>query len=213
MWTFAHGLRCVTDGAMARRKRANLPAELSAKDYFGYRAHGRRQTLASSTIGALPIINRILQRMNLRSLLQTHLPREDGRTKMSASVALLLLIRNVMISREPLYGVGEWAEHYVPRLLDLASIDDLDHLNDDRIGRALDKLFDVDSPQLILDVMRHVVNEFDLGLDELQNDSTTVSFYGEYEDANEEKQRRGRKRIALLKGHSKDHRPDLNHTF
>jgi transposase len=62
---------------------------------------------------------------------------------------------------------------------------------------------------LILAVVRHVVSEFQVSLDELHNDSTTVSFYGTYEDAQEEGTQRGRPTHAITWGHSKDHRPDL----
>lgn len=34
---------------------------------------------------------------------------------------------------------------------------------------------------LVLAVVRHVVKEFAVTLNELQNDSTTVSFYGAYD--------------------------------
>jgi hypothetical protein len=32
---------------------------------------------------------------------------------------LLVLVRNLLVSREPLYGVGEWAARHVPALLGL----------------------------------------------------------------------------------------------
>jgi len=64
-------------------------------------------------------------------------------------------------------------------------------------------------PELILAVVRHVVQEFAVSLDELHNDSTTVSFYGAYEEAEQEGQQRGRRTPAITWGHSKDHRPDL----
>jgi transposase len=198
---------------MAQRKsripRTDLPRELHGKNYYGYRARGDQQTLESFNVEGLPIVNHILQRMNLKAFLDAHLPPADNRNKMATSTALLLLVRNVIMSRQPLYGVGEWAEHFAAPLLGLRSLDQLEHLNDDRIGRALDKLFDVDIPQMILAVMQHVVREFAVQLDEFHNDATTVSFFGEYEDAQEEKKRRGRKRIAINRGHSKARRPDL----
>ena len=82
-------------------------------------------------------------------------------------------------------------------------------LNDDRIGRCLDRLFDGLEADLILTVVRQVIDEFHISLDELHNDSTTVSFHGAYEDAQQEKRVRGRPSLAITHGHSKDHRPDL----
>ena len=62
---------------------------------------------------------------------------------------------------------------------------------------------------MILAVVRHVVGEFGIGLDELHNDSTTVSFSGAYEEAGQEGRQQGRVTPAITWGHSKDHRPDL----
>jgi transposase len=104
--------------------------------------------------------------------------------------------------------LGEWSERYAPDLLGL-TIRQLGKLNDDRMGRCLDRLFDATGPQLIMDVVRQVVGEFELQLEELHNDSTTVSFYGAYEEAATEDRRRGRTTAAITYGHSKDHRPDL----
>ena len=53
------------------------------------------------------------------------------------------------------------------------------------------------------------MREFDVCLDELHNDSTTVSFFGDYPDANQEQLVLGRTAPAITWGHSKDHRPDL----
>jgi len=198
---------------MAKRKsrmhRTDLPPELHGKDYYGYCARGKRQTLESFKVEGLPIVNHILQRMDLKRFLDAYLPPVDGRNKMDTSTSLLLLVRNVILSRQPLYGVREWAEHFSAPLLGLCCLDQLEHLNDDRIGRALDKLFDADIPQMILAIMQHVVREFALRLDEFHNDGTTVSFFGAYENAQEETKRRGRKRIAINRGHSKARRPDL----
>ena len=112
------------------------------------------------------------------------------------TTGLLLLLRNLLLSREPIYGVGEWAERYAPDLLGLSS-GQLNHLNDDRLGRCLDRLFDTDSA-LLLQVVRHVVREFGVSLDELHNDSTTVSFFGAYNGADAASRLRGRPTIALL---------------
>ncbi|MBM4012151.1 MAG: IS1634 family transposase, partial [Planctomycetes bacterium] len=82
-------------------------------------------------------------------------------------------------------------------------------LNDDRIGRALDTLFAADVPSLVLSVMTHVVREFQVSLDELHNDSTTISFHGDYTEASTAQRVFGRQTVAITHGHSKDHRPDL----
>jgi transposase len=171
-------------------------------------AQAQGRTLNSYRLGVLPILDTILRRLRLEKFLRDRLPREDPRTKIPTAAGLLLLIKNLLVSREPLYGVGEWAARFVPRWLGL-SAGDLAHLNDDRVGRCLDRLFDSDIASLTLSVVVHAVREFAVELDELHNDSTTVTFHGAYDEAAEEATRRGKPTPAITWGHNKDHRPDL----
>ncbi len=60
-----------------------------------------------------------------------------------------------------------------------------------------------------MDVVTHVVREFDLHLDELHNDSTTVTLTGQYVDAKREKTLGDLAIPAITWGHNKDHRSDL----
>ena len=112
----------------------------------------------------------------------------------------------MLVSREPMYGVAEWAMNFGPELFDL-SCDDLQYLNDDRVGRCLDNMFQALDTRLIMDVVTHTVGEFDVSLNELHNDSTTVTFSGEYPTASGPQL--ARNVPAITWGHNKDHRPDL----
>lgn len=186
---------------MTHRKKTSLPpVQPTARSPAG--------KLTSATVGALPIVNRVLRRMRLEEFLAAYLPREDGRTRVCVATGLLVLLKNLLISREPLYGVGEWAAAWAPDLLGLTP-DQLRHLNDDRVGRCLEKLYDTDQSSLVLAVVAHAVREFQLALDELHNDGTTFSFYGAYATAAKERRQRGRTTPAITFGHSKEHRPDL----
>src|ERR1700733_3844335 len=126
--------------------------------------------LRSYDVGALPLLNRIVERMQLQRILSEHLPRDDSRTELSTVTSLLVLFANLLMAREPVYGIGEWAALFPPDLL----------------GRCLDRMFEGIGPTLIMAVVRHVIREFAVGLEELHNDSTTVSFYGAYDAAGQE---------------------------
>src|SRR3954447_13689343 len=164
--------------------------------------------LRSYDVGALPLLNRIVERMQLQRILSEHLPRDDSRTELSTVTSLLVLFANLLMAREPVYGVGEWAALFPPDLLGLRE-QDLSRLHDDRLGRCLDRMFERIGPTLIMAVVRHVIREFNVGLEELHNDSTTVSFYGAYDAAGRESEQRGRPTHAITWGHSKARRPDL----
>jgi transposase len=164
--------------------------------------------LTSCRIAALPVLDHVLRRLRLEDFLREHLAREDGRSRVSNATGLMVLVKNLLIAREPLYGVGEWAARHEPELLGLTPAQ-LPSLNDDRAGRCLDRLFDADIPSLTLAVVAHAVREFGVELDELHNDSTTVTLHGDYESADREQTLRGKLRLAVTHGHNKDHRPDL----
>ena len=148
------------------------------------------------------------QRMKLREFLEGYLPPEDGRTKLPTPRALMVLVRNILIARNPIYGVGEWAAGYTPDLLGIQRTE-LEYLNDDRAGRALEKLHQADQASLCLAVAAHAIKHFRVELDELHNDSTTISFYGAYDRQGREAPDPDRPTPIITWGHSKDHRPDL----
>jgi len=174
----------------------------------GYLAQSEEMTLRTWTVGALPLINRILDRMRLDSFLEEHLPSDGPTMKVPTRRGLLLLVRNILLSREPIYGLGEWAGRHAPDLIGIPK-HQLKHLNDDRIGRCLDRLFEGMDKSLMINLVLHVIQEFDLRLDELHNDSTTVTFQGAYTGAYQEGLRRGIPTLGIKWGHNKDHRPDL----
>jgi hypothetical protein len=146
--------------------------------------------------------------MRLERLLDSYLPKPDARSKVTPTKGLLVLLRNILLSREPIYGLGEWAEAHAPDQLGLAPWQ-ITALNDDCVGRCLERLFDADYCSMLMALTVHVVKEFDVDLAQLHNDSTTVSFFGSYNDAVAGAVQRGKPTLAITHGHNKDHRPDL----
>ena len=191
---------------MAKRRKQATRRKANAG--VGNLARSGRGTLRSYTVGALPILNHFLDRMKLEEILQAYLPAEDRRTKVPTARGLVLLVKNILLAREPIYGLGEWATRYAPELLGLEPEQVL-AINDDRAGRWLGRLFACGPTSPALAAAAHSVQEFCVSLDELHNDSTTVTFHGAYPDAAEEKRRQGRNTLAITFGHNKDHRPDL----
>jgi transposase len=192
---------------MEKPRRRHIPPS-TTKWTPGEIARAKGHTLASYHVGALPIINRLLERMRLDAFLRSYLAPTDQRCRIAPAVGITLLLKNVLLCREPLYGVGEWAARYDPKTLGLADTQ-LASLNDDRVGRCLDRLFQSDITSLVLALVTHVIHEFKVDLDELHNDSTTITFHGAYADAAEEEPRGKRTRMAITWGYNKDHRPDL----
>ncbi|MCA1679987.1 MAG: IS1634 family transposase [Actinobacteria bacterium] len=118
-----------------------------------------------------------------------------------------MLVRNLATAREPLYGLGEWAARFDPLLLGLGP-GEAEALNDDRVGRALEELFDSDRASLLTELVVGVISEFGIDCLQLHNDSTSITLHGAYVGADGEA-RGGKPTPAAARGHSKDHRPDL----
>ena len=163
--------------------------------------------LRSQRMGALPLLSFFLARMGLAERLQAHLPRDDARLRLAPAAVIGVVVRNILVARRPVYGIAEWAAPYDQALLGLEPGDGA-VLNDDRVGRTLDRLFDCDRASLITETVLAVIREFGVELVQLHNDSTTVTVSGSYAEA-DGRLRGGKATVAIRRGHNKDFRPDL----
>jgi len=83
--------------------------------------------------------------------------------------ALGVLLRSIIVEREPIYRQQETVHGFAQGLFGL-SAEQMDHLSDDRIGRALDHLFDADRAVLLTEVVLAVGQRFGVKFDRLHND-------------------------------------------
>lgn len=162
--------------------------------------------LETEVIGSLPVINHFIRRLRLDEILERRLTTARPR-KVSLARCAGLLLRNILVQRKPVYSLREWTARYCPALLKLTH-DQATSINDDRIGEALDALFDADRASLLTEIVVTVIKEFKLDLAQLHNDATSITFSGVYKDATGE-MRRGKTALNITHGHNKDHRPDL----
>jgi transposase len=163
--------------------------------------------LESLEVGAAPLVWHFLQRLDLHALFQQHLPVLPGRPPaLPSATVLCLLVTNLLLARQPLYALPDWAARRVPEELGLEP-GQAPLLNDDRLGRALDHLQRTDRASLLTALVRHVVAAFAIDLSEFHQDTTTVTFSGDYADQPEATRSDRPPRITF--GYNKDHRPDL----
>jgi len=149
-------------------------------------------------MGELPLIHEIAQRFDLWDLLNEHLP-QSAREAVSPADTLMMLISNFAIGRHPLYELEGWV-----RSLDLTQLGyaEAAQFNDDRFGQVLDRLFSSDRSSLMTRIITHMVKKFNINLQQVHNDSTTIKAFGDYTG-------KTKTDVELKQGHSKDHRPDL----
>lgn len=169
--------------------------------------HGQdRFNLQVERLGPLPLVNHFIERIGLEDLLNQHV-KSDARCAVPHARALGVLLRSLIVEREPVYRQQETVHGFASGMFGL-SAKEMAHLGDDRLGRALDRLFDCDRAALLTEVVLAAAKRFDLRFDELHNDSTSISLCGSYRAATG-RTIRGRTAPAITYGHSKAHRPDL----
>jgi transposase len=149
-----------------------------------------RLRLRGLRVGALPILNRFIERMGLEEELTLALKNRGY------ADALLALLKNIVVDRNALYAVGEWVALYDVGLVAQGKV------GDDKLGRALDRLFAADRATLQTRIVLAVMNGFDLTMERIHNDTTSVMVRGAYDGQNP-------KAVQLKRGHSKERRPDL----
>lgn len=166
--------------------------------------------LQSRFVGGLPLVNSILNRLGFDGLLAQALASASGtaRGKVDSAAALGVLVRNIVLNeRQPIYTHTEWASRVEPALIGLAE-GQAAFLNDDRVGRSLDRLFDADRSAMLTELVLSAIREFKIDLDQFHNDSTTLTLTGEYRNA-DGREVRSQPTVIVTYGHNKDHRPDL----
>jgi transposase len=163
--------------------------------------------LQTERLGPLPLVNHFIERMGLPVFLEQYVPSNDQRNAISHAQALGVLLRSIIVEREPIYRQQETASSFAANLFGIDA-EQIGHLTDDRLGRALDHLFDADRAALLTDVVVTMAKRFGVSFDRLHNDSTSIAFCGQYRNAGG-RSVRGRAAPAITYGYSKDHRPDL----
>ncbi|MEW5945246.1 MAG: IS1634 family transposase [bacterium] len=163
-------------------------------------------SLESLCVGGHPVITPFMERLRLKEFFDVALGPPDRRCRLAPSESALVLVRNFTLSRHPLYGVPEWAARFDPGQFDMDERQ-LKFLNDDRLGRALDRMFTADLRSLMTRVIVNMVKEFDIDLERCHNDSTSITFSGVYRQ--KPARADGKRRLLVTHGHNKDHRPDL----
>jgi hypothetical protein len=136
---------------------------------------GEDLDLQARDVGALPIVRALLQRLGWRKLLEDALGAADRRLRLSHAEVALLLLYNFTLSRHPLYGVPEWLDRFGAQALGLGE-QELATVNDDRLGRTLDKLFTLDLRTLTTQLVLATTGAFGVELTRFHNDSTSITF-------------------------------------
>jgi len=160
------------------------------------------EKLKRFNISGIPLIKSVSEMLCLESIFSKYIYSYGNETVASVD-ALLFLIWNITLGRQPLYELSKWIEDIEPGChgLDKAQVASF---NDDRFGRALDKLYAADRATLMTEIVVTMIKKINLNMKRVHNDSTTVKAYGKIAGVTKDG-------LRMAKGNNKDKRPDLVH--
>lgn len=163
--------------------------------------------LVGERLGPLPVINHFIGQLGLEAILERYVPTSDRRCRLPYAKGLGILIRSIIVEREPIYRHQDIVDGFAPALFGI-SASEACNLKDDQLGRSLDQLFLADRGALLTEIVVAATRRFDVRMNQLHNDSTSIKFTGQYRAANG-RELHGKPAPCITYGFSKDHRPDL----
>ena len=149
-------------------------------------------------VDVLPMVKHYMNSLDLYNLFKKYVPAANNCLAEHAQ-SLCIITANIICDNKPLYKVQEWLAKYADGLTNEPV--NADKFNDDRLGRSLSALFNADRHSLMTEVSCNAIKLHKLLTDEIHNDSTTVTFIGQYANPDADA-------VQLRHGHNKDFRPD-----
>jgi len=150
-------------------------------------------------VDVIPLVNYYMKEIGLHEIFDRYIPNTKGADIKPAQV-LCTMISNIMVATKPLYKIEEWLADYTDGKTEAQIL--AKKYNDDRCGRAADRLFNADRHSILLETVASAIRVHDIEIKGVHNDSTSVTFSGAYENQSPHA-------IQLENGYNKDHRPDL----
>jgi transposase len=148
----------------------------------------------------LPILKAYADQLDLVSLINHYVPTEMN---VDAGTIVLGLVLDTLSGRSPLYRLEEFFAHQDTELL-LGKALPPHALNDDTVGRVLDRLYDFGTMRLFTACAVHAATRFGLERRYVHFDTTSRSVWGEYQFAETQDLL-----FQVTYGYSKDKRLDL----
>jgi len=148
----------------------------------------------------LPILKAYADQLGLVSLINHYVPTEMG---VDAGTVVLAMVLDTLSGRSPLYRLEEFFARQDTELL-LGKAVPPQALNDDTVGRVLDRLYDFGTMRLFTACAVRAATRFGLERRYVHFDTTSRSVWGDYHFAETQDLP-----FQVTYGYSKDKRPDL----
>lgn len=163
--------------------------------------------ISTYTLNHLGIVAGTCEELKIADVIDSLIPPDPQQKVTTGQAVVAMIINGLGFSNRPLYLFPQFFEKKPVDVLIGGDITP-EELNDDTIGRALDKTFSFGCTELFSYIASAAMTEADVSKKFSHLDTTTFSVYGEYESSVEEDSA-----IHITYGHSKLKRPDLKQIF
>lgn len=159
---------------------------------------------ATKSIDHLGLVSVLCKELGIAEFIDERLPKQQSQAHITHGQLLVSMILNGLgfVSRTLHMVPDYFADKPVERLIGTGI--QAKHINDDALGRCLDKLYEYGVSSLYQDLAEKVVQYLGLPCNLVHLDSTSFHVDGEYQSDIDAQG------IRITQGYSRDHRPDLN---
>ena len=157
-----------------------------------------KMDVVTKKVDVLPMVKYYMDQLDIYGLFSKYVE-TPKRSPVDSAQILSIMVANIVCASQPLYRVEKWAADYMDGLSEYdfnASI-----YNDDQLAKKLDLLFKADRDSFMAELSSNAIEVYLLENKQIHNDSTSVTFFGQYENEDPEA-------VKLKHGFNKDHRPD-----
>jgi transposase len=168
-------------------------------------------------IDHLGIIAGIIDSIGLVEIINEIIGQEPGEKVSPGQVVKAMILNGLGFVSSPLYMFPEFfkdkpCEHLIGEGVKA------EYLNDDKLGRVMDKLFIKGLTEIFLAITINVIQQFNISLKSSHLDSTSLHLHGEYKTSlpdiifnynSSDMKIESLQPIEITYGYSRDHRPDL----
>ncbi|MBD2565940.1 MULTISPECIES: IS1634 family transposase [Nostoc] len=175
-------------------------------------------------IDHLGIVAGIIDKIGLVEIINELIGEEKGEKVSPGHVVKAMILNGLGFVSKPLYMFPKYFETIACEHLIGAGVKP-EYLNDDKLGRVMDKLFRKGLDTIFLNIALKAAKKFGVSLSSSHLDSTSIHVHGEYNtrlpevifenqqtvniEESEELALSSPKEITITYGYSRDHRPDL----
>lgn len=176
---------------------------------------GQKMSLTSEieikNIDHLGIVAGLIDEIGIVEIINSKLGTDVREKISSGTLVKAILINGLGFVSRPLYLFSQFFEDKGIETLLGAGIKS-DYINDDKIGRVMDKLYKYGLNKIFMEIVLSVVKKFQIDLKYAHLDATSFHLHGEYkkpQTKNKETEIIKSIPINITRGYSRDHRPDL----